>query len=296
MANHVERFAPSPTGLLHLGHAFSALTAFEAARKAGGTFLVRIEDIDTTRSRAEYEEAIFEDLRWLGLEWEIPTLRQVDRFDAYQIALDDLKARGLIYPCFCTRKEINAALGAPHHDGSDMGPDGPAYPGTCRALPVDEGRMAREPYALRLNMRKAIASVGGAGIIKKLSFKELGKGPNGEKKKINLDPGYLIEACGDIVLARKETPASYHLSVVLDDAFQQITHVTRGQDLFAATSIHRLLQALFGRPTPIYRHHRLITDEAGKRLAKRDDARSIRSLRDNGATPGDVRKLLGLRS
>jgi len=296
MANHVERFAPSPTGLLHLGHAFSAMTAFEAARKADGKFLVRIEDIDTTRSRPEYEEAIYEDLAWLGLEWEKPTLRQVDRFDAYRAALEDLKARNLIYPCFCTRKEINAALSAPHHDTSDGGPDGPAYPGTCRALDEDPQRMSRNPYSLRLNMRKTIASLGGSGIIKKLSFKELGKGPKGETKKINLDPGFLIDSCGDIILARKETPASYHLSVVLDDAFQQITHVTRGQDLFAATSIHRLLQALLGRPTPLYRHHRLVTDEVGKRLAKRDDARSIQAIRADGATPEDVRKMLGFRT
>ncbi len=296
MVNHVERFAPSPTGLLHLGHAYSALTAFEAARDAGGTFLVRVEDIDTTRARPEYEAAIFDDLAWLGITWEQPVLRQSERFGAYQAALDDLKVRDLIYPCFCTRKEINAAMSAPHHDGSATGPDGPAYPGTCRALPVDAARLAHAPYALRLNMRKAVASVGGAGIVKKLSFKELGKGPNGERKKVNLDPGYLIESCGDIVLARKETPASYHLSVVLDDAFQQITHITRGQDLFAATFIHRLLQALFGRPTPLYRHHRLITDEAGKRLAKRDDARSIQAFRADGATPEDVRKLLGMRT
>jgi glutamyl-Q tRNA(Asp) synthetase len=295
MAKPVERFAPSPTGLLHLGHAFSALTAFEAAKKDGGRFLIRIEDIDTTRSRSEYEDAIFEDLAWLGLDWEEPVLRQTERFDAYRAALDDLKARKLIYPCFCTRKEINA-LSAPHHDGSAMGPDGPAYPGTCRALPEDSKRMQRDPFAWRLDIRKAIASIGGAGIVKKLSFKEVGKGPNGERKKINLDPGYLIDSCGDVVLGRKETPASYHLSVVLDDALQQITHVTRGQDLFAATSIHRLLQAMFGRPTPSYRHHRLITDESGKRLAKRDDARSLRSLREGGATPEDVRKILGMRA
>jgi len=296
MVNHVERFAPSPTGLLHLGHAFSALTAFEAAKKVGGQFLVRIEDIDVTRSRPEFEAAIFEDLAWLGIEWEQPALRQVDRFDAYQVALDDLKARGLIYPCFCTRKEISAAMNAPHHNGGPAGPDGPAYPGTCRLIFPDVRRMDCNSYALRLDMRKAIASIGGSGIVKKLSFKELGKGPNGEKKKINLDPDYLVEACGDVVLARKETPASYHLSVVLDDAFQQITHVTRGQDLFVATSIHRLLQALFGRPTPLYRHHRLITNEDGKRLAKRDDARSIRAFRDDGASVNDVRKLIGMKA
>lgn len=296
MVNHVERFAPSPTGALHLGHAFSALTAFDAAQKAGGQFLVRIEDIDTARSRAEYAAAIFEDLAWLGIEWQEPVLRQVERFDAYRAALDDLEARDLIYPCFCTRKEINAAMCAPHHDGSDVGPDGPAYTGTCRGTQWSEHQKAQKPYALRLDMRKAIASIGGAGIAKKLSFKELGKGPKGETKKINLDPGYLIEACGDVVLARKDTPASYHLSVVLDDAFQQITHVTRGRDLFAATSIHRLLQALFGRPTPTYRHHRLIEDDDGKRLAKRDDARSLSVLRSAGATSQDIRKMLGLRT
>jgi len=185
---------------------------------------------------------------------------------------------------------------APHHDGGATGPDGPSYPGTCRALPIDARRMDCNSYALRLDMRKAVASIGGSGIVKKLSFKVLGRGPNGEKKKINLNPDYLIEACGDVVLARKETPASYHLSVVLDDAFQQITHVTRGQDLFAATSIHRLLQALFGRPTPSYLHHRLITDADGKRLAKRDDASSIRALREDGATVSDVRRMIGLNA
>lgn len=295
MVNHVERFAPSPTGPLHLGHAFSALTAFHAAQKVGGEFYVRIEDIDTARSRPEYEGAIFEDLAWLGINWKLPVLCQSDRFEAYRTALADLESRGLIYPCFCTRKEIGAAMTAPHHEDAEVGPDGPAYPGTCRGTKLDDVRMAQKPYALRLDMRKAIASVGGSGIVKKLSFKELGKGPKGETKKINLDPSYLIEACGDVVLARKDTPASYHLSVVLDDAFQQITHVTRGQDLFYATSIHRLLQALFGRPTPIYRHHRLIVDEAGKRLAKRDDARSLSTLRAEGVTPEDVRKLIGFR-
>ncbi len=294
MVNHVERFAPGPTGLLHLGHAFSALTAYDAARKAGGRFLLRMEDIDTTRARAEYEDAIFRDLAWLGIEWETPVLRQSDRFDAYRAAIDDLDRRGLIYPCFCSRKEINAALSAPHDTGAEGGPDGPAYPGACRLMPRDPSKLSHRPYAMRLDMGKAIASLGGAGIVKKLSFKETGKGPRGETKKINLDPGYLIELCGDIVISRKENPSSYHLSVVLDDAFQQITHVTRGQDLFSATSIHRLLQALLGRPTPVYRHHRLITDEDGKRLAKRDDARSLEALREQGATPQDVRKILGL--
>lgn len=294
MPSTVERFAPSPTGFLHLGHAFSALTAYRAAQKAGGVFLLRMEDLDTTRCRPEYEEAILDDLAWLGIEWQEPVLRQSERFDAYRAALDDLIARGLVYPCFCTRKQVNAALSAPHHDGSAMGPDGPAYPGTCRGQGGDPQRMAREAYALRLGMGKAIASLGGAGIVRKLSFKELGKGPNGERKKVVLDPAYLIEACGDVVLGRKETPASYHLSVVLDDALQQVTHVTRGQDLFAATPIHRLLQALFGRPTPHYRHHRLIVDADGKRLAKRDDARSLQTLRSEGASVSDILRMIGL--
>ena len=291
MASHVERFAPSPTGQLHLGHAFSALTAYEAAKKAGGQFLVRIEDIDTARCRPEYEVQIFDDLAWLGIVWETPVMRQSERFPAYESALTQLKERGLVYPCFCTRKEINAAMTAPQEGG----PDGPTYPGTCRKLHVSEVRMQSTPYALRLDMRKAIASIGGAGIAQKLHFKELGKGPKGERKKISLDPSYLIETCGDIVLARKDAPASYHLSVVLDDAHQQITHVTRGRDLFYATSIHRLLQALFGRPTPFYRHHDLIRDENGKRLAKRDDARSLVTLREDGASPEDVRKMIGLK-
>lgn len=296
MSNHVERFAPSPTGYLHLGHAYSALMAHEAAQTAGGRFLLRIEDIDTMRSRPEYEQAIFDDLAWLGLAWDTPVLRQSSRFEAYSAALDQLRERGLIYPCFCTRKEIAAALTAPQegvHRGA--GPDGPAYPGTCRGLPDAQRRMQNGTYALRLDMRKSIASIGGSGIVSKLHFRELGSGPDGEKNKVSLDPAWLIEQCGDIVLARKDTPASYHLSVVLDDAFQQVTHVTRGRDLFHATKIHRLLQALFGRPTPDYRHHDLIRDETGKRLAKRDDARSLQTLRAGGASPEDVRAMIGMK-
>ncbi len=287
MTTHVERFAPSPTGPLHLGHAYSALLAFDAARKAKGRFLLRIEDIDTTRSRPEYEAAIHDDLAWLGIEWEEPVLRQSDRFDAYAAVLDQFRERGLLYPCTCTRKQIAAAMSAPQ-EGSDMPPP---YPGTCR------GRSFADmdgDYALRLDMRKALVSLGGAGVVKKLHFKETGRGPNREKGKIALDMPALIETVGDIVLARKDIPASYHLSVILDDAFQQITHVTRGHDLFAATPIHRILQALTGRPTPIYHHHDLIRDDTGRRLAKRDDARALSTLRAEGKTPADIREMVGL--
>ena len=287
MSTHVERFAPSPTGLLHLGHAYSALLAHDRARKARGRFLLRIEDIDTTRSRPEYEAAILEDLAWLGIEWEEPVLRQSERFDAYAAVLEQFRERGLIYPCTCTRKQIAAAMSAPQ-EGVE-GP--PVYPGTCRGRGFDG---LSGDYALRLDMRKALVSLGGAGVVGKLHFKETGKGPGGEKGKIALDMSALIEGIGDIVLARKDIPASYHLSVVLDDAYQEITHVTRGRDLFPATPIHRVLQALTGRPTPIYHHHDLIRDGAGRRLAKRDDARAIATLRAEGRTPEEVRAMVGL--
>jgi len=287
MSSHVERFAPSPTGPLHLGHAYSALLAHDAAKKAGGRFVLRIEDIDTTRSRPEYEAAIHDDLAWLGIEWEQPVLRQSDRFDAYAAVLDQFRERGLLYPCTCTRKQIAAAMSAPQ-EGSDLPPP---YPGTCRGRSFAD---ATGDYALRLDMRKALVSLGGAGVVRKLHFKEIGHGPNREKGKIALDMPALIDGVGDIVLARKDIPASYHLSVVLDDAYQQVTHVTRGEDLFSATPIHRVLQALTGRPTPIYRHHGLIRDDTGKRLAKRDDARALSTLRAEGRTPADIRAMVGL--
>jgi len=292
MSTPVERFAPSPTGSLHLGHAYSALLAHDAARAQGGRFLLRIEDIDTTRSRPEHEAAILEDLAWLGIEWEEPVLRQSDRFDAYRAVLDQFRERGLLYPCTCTRKQITAALSAPQEGAGGA----PVYPGTCRGRSFDDpaGAGAGADYALRLDLRKALASLGGAGVIRKLHFKEIGRGPNGEKGKIALDMPALIENVGDIVLARKDIPASYHLSVVLDDAAQQVTHVTRGHDLFAATPLHRILQALTGRPTPTYRHHDLIRDETGRRLAKRDDARSIATLRMEGKTPADIRAMVKL--
>lgn len=295
----VERFAPSPNGFLHLGHAYSALLAYDSARKAGGRFLLRIEDLDQSRARPELEAAILEDLAWLGIEWERPVLRQSERFDAYREALASLEARRLAYPCFCSRKEIAAALSAPQEgdERAGPGPDGPAYPGTCRGLDALEGARrigAGEAYAMRLDMRKAVATLGGAGVVGKLSFKELGEGPEGQRGKVALDPEALIQACGDIVLARKDAPASYHLAVTLDDAYQGMTHVTRGRDLFAATQIHRILQALLGRPTPAYRHHRLIRDSEGRRLAKRDRDLALAELRRSGVTPDDIRNRVGL--
>ena len=290
MSSIIERFAPSPTGALHLGHAYSALLACDAARKAKGRFLLRIEDIDTTRSRAEFEQGIYDDLAWLGIEWETPVLRQSERFAAYAAVIEQFKQRGLLYPCTCTRKQITAAMSAPQE-----GVAAAVYPGTCRGRDFSDPALEHGDYALRLDMRKALVSLGGAGVIRKLHFKEVGKGPDGEKGKIALDMAALIEGVGDVVLARKDSPASYHLSVVLDDAFQQVSHVTRGEDLFEATPIHRVLQALTGRPTPIYRHHRLIRDDEGKRLAKRDDARALATLRNDGATPEEVREMVGLR-
>jgi glutamyl-Q tRNA(Asp) synthetase len=272
----VTRFAPSPTGFLHLGHAFAALTA----ARAGTRFLLRIEDIDQTRCRAEFEDAITEDLAWLGLDWEKPVLRQSERFDAYRAALDRLQAQGLLYPCFCTRAEIAAeiarAIEAPH------GPEGPVYPGTCRHL-SDAQRQERmasgAPYALRLDAQKAADKVGA------LSFKENGAGPQGEHGAITVDPLLF----GDIVLGRKETPAAYHLAVVVDDAFQNVTLVTRGNDLFAAAHIQRVLHALLSLPAPDYAHHKLILDAQGKKFSKRDSAATLRGLRADGITPHQIR-------
>lgn len=293
MSKVVERFAPSPNGRLHLGHAFSALTAFDAAAAAGGRFLLRIEDIDFGRARERHVQAIFEDLAWLGLRWEEPALRQSSRFAAYGAALARLKGMGLIYPCYCTRKEIAVALDAPQEGG----PDEPPYPGTCRELSQAErekrDKDGREA-ALRLDMRRAVAALGGASAAAGLWFEELGAGPGEETGRIALDPDALISIAGDVALARKDAPTSYHLSVVVDDAHQGVTHVTRGRDLFSAAPIHRLLQALLGLPTPLYRHHRLIRDETGKRLAKRDSAPALADLRAAGATPEEVREMVGL--
>ena len=280
MMRHVERFAPSPTGRLHLGHAFSALTAWDAARSANGLFKLRIEDLDQTRARPEYETGIFEDLAWLGLEWPTPIIRQSERAEAYAGALKRLNDLGLIFRCSCTRRDILAAADAPQEGG----PDGPIYPGACRETPPPEN----VPVALRLDIARAAAIAG------PLAFREIGEGPNGETGEIAFDPKDLIETTGDVVLMRKDAAAAYHLAVVVDDAYEGVTHVTRGEDLFSATPIHVLLQKLLDLPTPIYRHHRLIRDEAGKRLAKRADSLAIAKLREDGATPSDIRAAVGL--
>lgn len=281
---HTERFAPSPTGELHLGHAFSALTAFGAADVAGGRFLLRLEDLDAGRVREAFVAGIFEDLGWLGLRWEAPVMRQSERGDAYAAALARLGAMGLLYRCRCTRRDIEAAASAPQEGGGPDGPDGPVYPGTCRGAEVAEG----EPHAVRLDMAKAGAIAGGMG------FTELDAGPEGQTGRIEVPPGWLEDHAGDVVLRRRDGAVAYHLAVVVDDAAQGVSHVTRGRDLFAATPVHRLLQVLLGLPEPLYRHHRLIRDEQGRRLAKRDRDRALASLRDGGAAPGDIRAMVGL--
>lgn len=279
MSETVTRFAPSPTGYLHLGHAFSALFAWHAAKQTGGRFILRIENIDGPRCRPEFEQAIYDDLAWLGLDWEKPVRRQSEHMADYAAALSRLAAMGLLYPCFCTRAEIAAevarAPSAPH------GADGPVYPGTCRRLEAAdrETRMAAgAPYAFRLDMARAVAITGS------LTWHDATRG------EISADPAVQ----GDVVLARKDVPTSYHLSVTVDDALQAVTLVTRGEDLVQATDVHRLLQALLGLPTPDYHHHALLTDAEGRRLAKRDQAATIRALREAGNAPGEVRTLAGL--
>lgn len=266
------RFAPSPTGFLHLGHAFSALTAFHLAKNADGVFLLRFEDIDRGRVRAEYYDAIEDDLNWLGIEWPVPVMRQLARRPAYDAALEKLKSLGVVYPCFCTRREIESELtgmrNAPH------GPEGALYPGTCRDL--NESKKSRffaerEP-AWRLHWEKAAHLVG------RLTFFDEIHGPT------TVDPGFL----GDPILARRDIGTSYHLAVVIDDAAQEITHVVRGEDLLHATHLHRVLQKLLDFPEPIYHHHALICDDAGKRLAKRHDALSLQSLRSQGRSPEEI--------
>ncbi len=279
------RFAPSPNGCLHLGHAFSALLNADLARASGGRLLLRIEDIDATRCRPEYELATYEDLAWLGVEWETPVRRQSDHLDAYRAALAKLEALGLIYPAFESRTEI-ARLAASENWPRD--PDGaPLYPGTGKAVSAEERHRrikAGEPYALRLDMDAALARAGA------LNWRETGEGPGGERGVIAADAA----AWGDVVLARRDVPTSYHLSVVVDDALQGVTQVVRGNDLFYATSVHRLLQVLLGLPQPMYRHHRLILDESGKKLSKSTQATGLRELRRKGVTPADIRRLVGL--
>jgi glutamyl-Q tRNA(Asp) synthetase len=282
----VFRFAPSPNGHLHLGHALSALVNAEMARAAGGRLLLRIDDIDGTRCRPEYEAAIYEDLAWLGIVWEEPVRRQSEHFDEYRAALARLKAMGLVYPSFESRAEISALVAAQSPWPHD--PDGaPLYPGSARLMPAEE-RQRRlrqgDAYALRLDMQAALAHA------RQLSWRETGAGPAGETGAVAADPG----AWGDVVLARKDVPTSYHLAVVVDDAAQAVTDVVRGCDLFHATSIHRLLQTLLGLFEPRYHHHRLILDADGNKLSKSTAATGLRELRAAGATLADVRRLIGL--
>jgi glutamyl-Q tRNA(Asp) synthetase len=277
----VTRFAPSPTGYLHRGHAFSALTAADAARQAKGRFLLRIEDIDRTRRRPEYEAAIYEDLAWLGLEWETPVRRQSDHMDDYTRSLRELAERGLLYRCFRTRREIVEAIEAAPHGAME------SFRGAPLA-PDEEARRvaAGEPYAWRLSLDHASRTLGGFdGLI----FVEEGEGPDGECGVIRARP----ELGGDVVLARKDVGVAYHLAVVVDDAGQGVTQVIRGQDLFEAAHVQRLLQALLALPTPTYRHHRLLTGPDGKRFAKRDRAETLRDLRAQGKTAAQIRTELG---
>lgn len=276
----IERFAPSPTGLLHLGHAYSAWCGWNAARKAGGRFLLRMEDLDAGRVRPEYEAAIYQDLTWLGLTWEQNVLHQSTRLSAYETALADLAARKLTYRCTCTRRDIREAMSAPQEN---TGPDGPVYPGTCRGRPVPTD----QPHAIRLDLETAFDALGGEDQVDALFYEEIGDGAPATGR-ILLSTDWFRSQVGDFVLGRRDGAVAYHLAVVMDDAFQKITHITRGADLVPATPIHRLLQALLDLPVPVYRHHRLIRDQHGKRLAKRDDARSIANYRDQGLTPAEV--------
>lgn len=276
------RFAPSPTGQLHLGHAFSALLAFDMAQEAQGRFLLRIEDTDTARCTPAFEAQIYEDLTWLGLTWETPVLRQSDNTSAYETALTQLGDMGLLYPCSCTRGDIRRAMSAPQEGAPMHGPDGLIYPGTCRHRVWGD---RTDTDAVRLNMSKAIDSLTTLPL-----YTDTGLHP-----AIRLTRDHFVNAVGDVVLARRDTKtASYHLSVVVDDGAQGITHVIRGEDLATATAIHVLLQTLLGLPIPMYHHHRLIRDDHGKRLAKRDDARAIAHYRSEGATPRDIRRMVGL--
>ncbi len=273
-----SRFAPSPTGRLHLGHALAAKVAHDLARETGGIFLLRHEDIDGPRVREEFYQGIEEDLKWLGLTWDGEPLRQTSRIAVYENSLDELRERDLVYPCFCTRREIQdewARMAA-----APQGPEGPIYPGTCQRLTSGQrlhNLHSGQPHAWRLDARKASAITG------PLTFCDLRFG------EIPVNPDLL----GDVVLARKDIGTAYHLAVVVDDAFQQITHVTRGEDLLSSTHVHRLLQALLGFPQPLYQHHPLVFDESGKRLAKRNDSLSIATLRDSGLTSEEVLTRLG---
>jgi glutamyl-Q tRNA(Asp) synthetase len=289
----VFRFAPSPNGYLHLGHALSALINFDMARAAGGRMLLRIEDIDAARCRSEFEQAIYQDLAWLGIDWQKPVRRQSEHFADYRAALARLDALGVLYPSFESRAEIARLVAERerHANGSagwPRDPDGvPLYPGAAGALSAAERERriaAGEPYALRLDLAAALARTG------TLRWNDSGAGPNGETGLIAAEP----RVWGDLVLARKEMPASYHLAVVLDDATQGVTQVVRGHDLFQATAIHRLLQALLGLAPPMYHHHRLLLDADGQKLSKSTHATALRALRAGGASASDIRRLVGL--
>ncbi len=288
----ITRFAPSPTGPLHLGHAYSALLAHDMAMAQNGTFLLRIEDIDQSRSRPEWEAQILSDLAWLGLSWPRPVMRQSVRMPIYQTARLNLWRRGLLYPCTCTRRDIAAAASAPQEGAPLTGPDGTIYPGTCRPETPQIPIHPHPPIgtALRLDMRAAQVALNYAP----LKFIETGAATDGRTGTIRTTWDEVRANIGDIVLARPAMGTSYHLSVVLDDADQNITLVPRGADLFDATVIHVILQRLLDLPTPTYHHHRLIRDDTGKRLAKRDDARAIAKYRTDGATAQDIRRMLDL--
>ena len=286
-SRETTRFAPSPTGALHLGHAYAALLAHAAARDTDGHFLVRMEDLDQGRSTTDYATSILDDLTWLGLRWDGTVRRQSERLGDYRAALEVLAAQGLVYPCFCTRgaiaREIESSVAAP------QGPDGPLYPGTCRLLTADERNdrlAAAQIPVLRLDVSHAVARLNGT----ELWFDETGHGPAGESGRIVAQPGLL----GDVVLGRRDLGVSYHLAVVVDDADQGVSLVTRGDDLYASAHVQRLLQALLGMPAPRYRHHALIRDDSGRRLAKRDSARTLAALRAAGVTPKEIRRQLSL--
>jgi glutamyl-Q tRNA(Asp) synthetase len=292
LASPVLRFAPSPNGYLHLGHAYSALLNASLARRLGGRLLLRIEDIDAARCRPRFTDAIIEDLAWLGLSWESPVRRQSEHFADYRAALDSLKRRGLVYPCFCSRSAIAARVTA---DEARSGrpwprdPDGSArYPGTCRAIPADRSAnriAAGDGHAWRLDLAKALAGLPAALAVSVF-------GGDGREASRDADPA----PWGDVILARREVPTSYHLSVVVDDALQGVTHVVRGQDLEAATAVHRVLQALLALPAPLYHHHPLLRDEAGDKLAKSRRSETLRSLRESGTSAAVVRRRLGFGS
>jgi glutamyl-Q tRNA(Asp) synthetase len=289
MSQSVFRFAPSPNGYLHLGHAFSALINYDMACAAGGRRLLRIEDIDAARCRLEFEAAIFEDLGWLGVRWEAGVRRQSQHLRTYRAALERLEAQGLVYPSFESRAEIARRVVEREREAHwPRDPDGvPLYPGEAKYLSDAERAQkiaAGAPFALRLDMERALAQTGA------LDWIETGRGPAGETGTIAAGP----QAWGDVVLARKEMPTSYHLAVVVDDALQGVTHVVRGEDLFWSTSVHRLLQALLGLPTPTYHHHRLILDADGRKLAKSTQATGLRELRAQGVAPGGIREMVGL--